>query len=324
MKKYSICFSKEKSLQLLRTMLQSRRFEESVNEMFMKGMIHGTTHLGIGQEALHAGISNALGEKDWIVPTHRGHGHCLAKGSTPVEMMGELFGIQEGLCKGLGGSMHLMDVKRHNLGNSAIVGGGVPLAVGMGLAVKMQKRDEAIVAFFGDAGSSQGMIHESMNLASIWKLPVIFLCENNMYGMSIPAKYGVAVENIADRGPAYNIKSIIIDGNSVEEVYTTIQEAVQYTKSGKGPVFIEAKTYRWLGHSKSDQRKYRTKEEEAKWKDRCPIASFKKKMIAAKYITEADYQALKDEIEKEIEAAVEYCAGRPTLNLDQALSYVLV
>ncbi len=323
MKKKSISFTQEKSLKLLKTMLLSRRFEESVNEMFMKGMIHGTTHLGIGQEALHAGVSSALGKKDWIIPTHRGHGHCLAKGSTIEEMMSELFATEQGLCKGLGGSMHLMDVKNRNLGNSGVVAGALPLAVGMGLAVKMQKRDEALVAFFGDAGSNQGMTHEAMNLAAIWKLPIIFLCENNMYGMSIPAKYGVSIENIADRGAGYGIKSLIIDGNNVEEVFHTIEEATQYVKSGKGPMLIEAKTYRWLGHSKSDQRKYRTKEEEVDWKLRCPIENFKAKMIEAKFITESEFESLKQEVEKEIGTAITHCENKQPISLEQALDYVL-
>lgn len=315
-------FGKKQSLETMKLMLTSRRFEEKVNEMFMQGKIHGTTHLGIGQEAMHAGVSPALDKDDWILPNHRGHGHCIAKGSSPYDIMAELMAIKDGSCKGMGGSMHVMDVKYRNMGNSGIVGSSIPMAAGMAYQMKRQGKKNISCVMFGDAGSNRGTFHEALNMASIWKVPVLFLCENNMYGMSVPAKYSVSVEDIAVRGTGYNIESRIIDGNDVELVYETIKEISDDIRENPRPFLLEAKTYRWLGHSKSDRREYRTKEEEAEWKEKCPIKRFKEKMIERGFITEKAFKKMKDDVEAEIDAATEACQGKERVGLQEALSYV--
>ena len=315
-------FGKKQSLETMKLMLTSRRFEEKVNEMFMQGLIHGTTHLGIGQEALHAGVSPALDKDDWILPNHRGHGHCIAKGSSPYEIMAELMAIRDGVCKGMGGSMHVMDTRYKNMGNSGIVGSAIPMATGMAFQMKREGSKNIACVMFGDAASNRGTFHEALNMASIWKVPVLFLCENNMYGMSVPAKYSVSVDDIAVRGTGYNIESKIIDGNDVELVYNTIKEISESMRENPRPFLLEVKTYRWLGHSKSDRREYRTKEEEAQWKERCPILNFKSKMIERGFITEKAFEKMKDQVEAEIDAATEACQGKERVGLDEALNYV--
>ena len=315
-------FGKKQSLDTMRLMLTSRRFEEKVNEMFMQGLIHGTTHLGIGQEALHAGVSPALDEDDWILPNHRGHGHCIAKGSTPYDIMAELMAIRDGVCKGMGGSMHIIDTRYRNMGSSGIVGSAIPMATGMALQMKRDGKKNVVCTMFGDAASNRGTFHEALNMASIWDVPVLYLCENNLYGMSVPARYSVSVEDIAVRGTSYNIESRVIDGNDVELVYSTVKEIADRMRKNPRPFLLEAKTYRWLGHSKSDRREYRTKEEEAEWKEKCPIAAFRAKLLERGYLTEKAFDRMKSEVEAEIEAAAEACKGKPKVGLDEALDYV--
>lgn len=315
-------FGKKKSLEILRLMLLSRRFEEKVNEMFMQGQIHGTTHLGIGQEAMHAGLSTALSEEDWILPNHRGHGHCLAKGATPYQIMSELFATEDGVCKGMGGSMHIIDTPNKNMGSSGIVGSAIPMAVGMALSLRNQGKKSVVVTIFGDAASNRGVFHEALNMAAIWNLPILFVCENNLYGMSVPAKYSVSVEDIADRGAAYGMESKVIDGNDVLEVYYEIKEFADKMRKGGGPALLEAKTYRWLGHSKSDRREYRTKEEEDEWKEKCPIRNFKEKCIEAGFITEKVFEEMDEKVEDELDETVAKCLEKPPISLEKALSYV--
>ncbi len=316
--------SEKDLVHVLRTMILSRVFEEKVNEMFMQGIIHGTTHLGVGQEACHAGVSLALEKEDWILPTHRGHGHCLAKGATAYEMFCELFANTDGPCLGMGGSMHLTDTKNFNMGSSGIVAGAVPMAVGMADALRRQNKKNVVISFFGDAASNQGMTAEALNLASVWKSPVIFCCENNRYGMSTPAKLTVSVEDIAVRGKAYNMKSKIVDGNDVVAVLDAMEEARKYCVSGKGPYLLELKTYRYLGHSKSDQRKYRTKDEEADMKaNNDPIIRFKDYLMDKGVITEESYKALYNEVEQEINEASEKARDKKdTITFEKALEYV--
>ena len=315
-------FNKKQSLETMRLMLTSRRFEEKVNEMFMQGQIHGTTHLGIGQEALHAGVSPALDKDDWILPNHRGHGHCIAKGSTPYDIMAELMAVRDGVCKGMGGSMHIIDTRYKNMGSSGIVGSAIPMATGMAYQLKRTGKKNIVCTMFGDAASNRGTFHEALNMASIWNVPVLYLVENNLYGMSVPARYAVSVEDIAVRGASYNIESKVIDGNDVELVYSTVNEIANNMRKDPKPFLLEAKTYRWLGHSKSDRREYRTKEEEAAWKERCPIALFKAKLLERGYITEKAFEKMKADVEAEIEAATEKCKGKERVGLEEALNYV--
>ena len=315
---------KNEMLKVLKTMLTSRHFELKVNEMFMAGLIHGTTHLGVGEEACHAGISLGLKEDDWIVPTHRGHGHCLAKGATPYNMFCELFANYEGGCKGLGGSMHYIDLEHCNLGSSAIVGAGVPTAVGVAFALKKQGKKNCVAAFFGDGASNQGMVLEGMNLASIWDVPILLCCENNRYGMSTPAKFTVPVEDIAIRGEGFNIKSKVVDGMDVLAVMEAVMEASEYCREECKPYLLEFKTYRYLGHSKSDQRKYRTKDEEEDMKkNHDAIERQKNYMIDQGMITQEEFEELDKKIEKEIEDAAEQAKKvSKIISVEEAMNYV--
>jgi pyruvate dehydrogenase E1 component alpha subunit len=314
--------SNEDFKKMLKKMLQIRKFEEKVNEMFMEGKIHGTTHLGIGQEACAVGAIQALREEDYIFSNHRGHGHCIAKGASIDRMMAELFGKETGFCKGLGGSMHIVDVKTNNLGANGVVGGGMPLATGAALVLKKKKSDRVVLNIFGDASTNLGIFHESLNMASIWKLPVIYICENNMYGMSTPIAKTMAVPNVADRAAAYNIPGKICDGNDVLEVYEVVKQAVENARKGMGPSLIELKTYRQNGHSKSDPRAYRTKQEEAEWKDKCPIKRFREYLISSKVITEVEYKALDAEAEKEIEESVRFADSSSVFPLEKIIDQV--
>lgn len=314
--------SDDKKIQLCHTMLLSRYFEEKVNEMFMKGLIHGTTHLGIGQEANHAGVSAALKADDWILATHRGHGHFIGKGGSTRTMMAELFGLKDGVCNGLGGSMHLADIKNHNMGSSGVVGGALPLAVGMAFAIKYQNKNDIVLSFLGDGAANQGMSLESFNLASVWSVPVIFYCENNLYGMSAPAEKFLGGGNIPLRAEAFGIKNLSIDGNNVIEIYNAVSKAAEYVRQEGRPFLIESKTYRWLGHSKSDLRKYRTKEEEESWKGRCPILCYAKYLIEHSILTETEFEEMKKNAFDQIEQDVKWCMGKEILSLDEAMTYV--
>jgi len=296
------------------TLNRIRFFEEAMLEQTYKGNSMGVTHPSDGQEAVPTGICAHLTEKDWIGSTHRGHGHCIAKGLETKTMMAEIMGKFTGNCKGKGGSMHIADFSKGMLGANAIVGASIPLAVGAALTAKYQgkEKDSIGVAFFGDGASSQGVLHESMNLASIWKLPVIFACENNQYAEATPAWYAVSIDDIADRAASYNIPGIIVDGMDVFAVYDAAEQAVKRAREGKGPTFLELKTYRYHGHFHADQpEKYRTLEEENSWKKRDCIINFEKRVINQKLFSRKRLDAIKKKIQKEIEDAVEFGLTSP-------------
>ncbi|KIY20570.1 MULTISPECIES: thiamine pyrophosphate-dependent dehydrogenase E1 component subunit alpha [Mesobacillus] len=313
--------TKERLADLYKEMWLIRYFDEKVDEFFAKGMIHGTTHLCVGQEATASGAISMLKDIDKITSTHRGHGHCIAKGGDVNKMMAELFGRTTGYCKGKGGSMHIADVETGNLGANGIVGGGIPLAVGAALTSKMKKEEYVVLCFFGDGASNEGSFHESINLASIWDLPVVFFCENNQYGMSGSVKEMTNIENIADRAKGYGIPGEVIDGNDILEVMNAVDEAVSRARNGNGPSIIEAKTYRWKGHSKSDAKKYRTREEEKEWRQKDPIARFKK-MLLDKGIDEKYLDSLQEEAKKTIEDSVEFATNSPEPSLDSLMEDV--
>jgi pyruvate dehydrogenase E1 component alpha subunit len=308
--------SSEKLIGLYKQMWLIRYFEEKVDEFFAKGMIHGTTHLCVGQEASSVGACAVIEDKDKITSTHRGHGHCIAKGAEVNGMMAELFGRTTGYCKGKGGSMHIADVEKGNLGANGIVGGGLPLAVGAALTSKMKNKDYVVLCFFGDGASNEGSFHEAVNLASIWKLPVVFICENNQYGMSGPVKDMVNIENIADRAKSYGIPGQVVDGNDVIDVMNGVYEAVDFARNGNGPSLIEAKTYRWKGHSKSDAKKYRTREEEQEWREKDPIARLKDLLIEEGIFTNDEAARLQQEAKQEIEESVEFAQNSPEPSID--------
>lgn len=305
-----------KLVELYEQMWLIRFFDEKVDEFFAKGMIHGTTHLCVGQEASAAGACAVLEAQDKITSTHRGHGHCIAKGADVDRMMAELFGRATGYCKGKGGSMHIADVDKGNLGANGIVGGGIPLAVGAALTSHMFDEGYVVLCFFGDGASNEGSFHESLNLASIWDLPVVFICENNQYGMSGSIKEMVNIEHIADRAKAYGIPGKVVDGNDIVEVMNVTDEAVRRARNGEGPMLIEAKTYRWKGHSKSDAKKYRTREEEMEWRKRDPIKKFRKQLIEEGILTEERAEEIRQQAKEKIEQAVEFASNSPMPSLD--------
>ncbi len=293
----------------LRRMYLIRRFEEGAEEAYTRGLIHGTMHLSIGQEASAVGSCMDLRKTDYITSTHRGHGHCIAKGADPKLMFAEFFGKEEGYCRGRGGSMHIADVESGNLGANGIVGGGLPIAVGAALAIRKQKRDDVAVCFFGDGASNEGAFHEALNMAAIWKLPVLFICENNKYGMSVSTERSMAVKHVADRAPAYNMPGEIVDGNRIEDVSEAVMRATARARNGDGPSLIETKTYRIRGHSKSDRNRYRTKEEIEEWKARDPIGHFEANLEAFGILRKDEAEAIRTAAEAEIASGVEFAKG---------------
>jgi pyruvate dehydrogenase E1 component alpha subunit len=299
--------AKEKAKQLLYKMILTRTFEENALEMFSMGKVHGTMHVSIGQEGIAAGAGPALTEGDYLLNTHRGHGHFLMWGGDLNRMMSEFLGKENGYCRGRGGSMHIADVESNNLGAQGIVAGNLPISVGVGLSIKMRKTDQVVLTLFGDGAANEGAFHESLNMAAIWNLPIIYLCENNQYAMSMAFEKAFRVEQISDRAKAYGIKGLTIDGNDVVAVYKAVQEAAKRARTGNGPTLIEAITYRYQGHSKSDRQLYRTRDEVKQWKQKDPIQRFAK-LIGIK---EKEMEQIEKKAEEEIAAAVEFAENSP-------------
>jgi pyruvate dehydrogenase E1 component alpha subunit len=302
-------FSKAEVTEALRRMYLIRRFEEGAEDAYMRGLIHGTMHLSIGQEASAVGVCMALRRSDYITSTHRGHGHCIGKGADPKLMFAEFFGKEEGYCRGRGGSMHIADPETGNLGANGIVGGGIPIAAGAALAIKKQKRDDVVACFFGDGASNEGAFHEALNMAAIWQLPVIFVCENNKYGMSVSTERSMSVKNVAERAAAYNIPGSTVDGNRIEDVAEAMLTAIARARRGDGPSLIECKTYRIRGHSKSDRNRYRSKEEIEAWKERDPIGHFETELQALGLASAAEIEEIRRSSEEEIAAAIAFASG---------------
>jgi acetoin:2,6-dichlorophenolindophenol oxidoreductase subunit alpha len=298
---------KEVMISFYKTMQTIRIFEERIADLYAKGQVPGLAHLYIGEEAVASGVCAALKKDDFITSTHRGHGHVIAKGAELPPMMAELFGKKTGYCKGKGGSMHIADMDVGILGANGIAGGGLPIAVGAAWSAKWRGTDQVTACFFGDDSSSNGTFHESLNLASLHKLPVIFVCENNGYGISVCQTKCTPIADIASRAVAYDMPGVIVDGNKVLEVYEAAVKAVRRARAGEGPTLIECKTYRLRGHHEGDPNqgaRYRTKEEIQSWKEKCPIEHFKQKLLKEKNVTEKQLEKIKAEIEEAIEAAV--------------------
>lgn len=314
--------TEQKLKELYKQMWLIRYFDEKVDQFFAKGMIHGTTHLCVGQEATAAGSIAVIEARDKILSTHRGHGHCIAKDGDVNKMMAELFGRETGYCKGKGGSMHIADVEKGNLGANGIVGGGIPLAVGAALTSKMKQEKYVVLCFFGDGASNEGSFHESVNLAAIWDLPVVFICENNQYGMSGSVKEMIRIEHIADRAAAYGIPGKVVDGNDMIQIMNAVYKAVERARCGLGPTLIEMKTYRWKGHSKSDAKKYRTREEEMEWRAKDCIKRFKNVLLQAGILTEETAKQLQNDALQEIENAVAFAEKSPEPSIDCLLGDV--
>lgn len=304
------------------TMLKIRRVEETLLDLMSKGIIPGTSHCYIGQEAVAVGACAAIEKSDYITSTHRGHGHLIAKGGDIARIIAEIMGKDSGYCHGRGGSQHICVMNIGFLGSNGITGGGIPFATGAALAIKMKKTNQVILCFMGDGATNEGTFHESLNLAAIWKLPIVYICENNLYAMSTPVSEAFSILNIADRAISYGILGIIVDGNNVFEVKKAVREAVIKAKKGEGPTLIEAKTYRLCGHSKSDKRIYRTREEEELWVQKDPIKLVREKLLSFEGITSEKLCLIEESLEKEIEVAVKF-ALNSNAPLIQQLEYGL-
>ena len=298
---------RSKAEDLLYKMVLTRTFEENALEMFALGKVHGTMHVSIGQEAIAAGAGPALKNGDYLLNTHRGHGHFLMWGGDLNLMTSEFLGKENGYCRGRGGSMHIADVESNNLGAQGIVAGNLPISVGVGLSIKMRKTKQVVLTLFGDGAANEGAFHESLNMASIWNLPVIYLCENNQYAMSMAFERAFRIKQISDRASAYGIKGLTIDGNEVIAVYQAVREAAERARKGDGPTLIEAITYRYQGHSKSDRQLYRTRDEVKKWMETDPIKRFTKLLD----IDEQEFKKIEEKAKKEIENAVDFAENSP-------------
>lgn len=295
----------------LKTMLTIRLFEEKVEELYAQGVLTGGSHSSAGEEAIAVGACSALERQDYIVTNYRGNGHCIAKGLELRPIMAELFGKAAGCCKSKGGAMHICDAEKGILPTSAIVGGGIPIATGSGLSAKMFKTGRVTACFFGDGASNQGAFHESLNLASIWKLPVLYICENNRYAMSMSVKNAINITDIADRASAYGIVGKVVDGNDVEAVHQAVSLAAGRARSGAGPSLIECKTYRLRGHFIGDPLKYRSKEEADEQSKRDPILRFRTKLAEEGLLADAAYAGLEEQVNAAIEDALEFAQSSP-------------
>ncbi|MBI1821341.1 MAG: pyruvate dehydrogenase (acetyl-transferring) E1 component subunit alpha [Nitrospirae bacterium] len=305
--------SPQEEKHLLSQMLLIRRFEEKAAEMYSLGKIGGFCHLYIGQEAVAVGAISALLPEDYVVSAYRDHGHCLAKGSDPKKVMAELFGRIDGLCKGKGGSMHFFDTATHFLGGYAIVGGHLPVATGVAFALKYQQKPQVVLCFFGEGAVNTGAFHESLNLASLWKLPVIYICENNRYGMGTPVERASSLYNISLRGSGYGLHLEQVDGMDVLQVRESVTRAVDRARNKQLPSFLEMRTYRYMGHSMSDPSHghYRTKDEVEEQKKRDPIQQFFKKLSAEKVLDEQTFKKMDQKIQQEIEGVIAYADASP-------------
>ncbi|WP_028325947.1 thiamine pyrophosphate-dependent dehydrogenase E1 component subunit alpha [Desulfatirhabdium butyrativorans] len=303
--------SNEHMTQMLTTMIRIRTFETKLQEFFAEGKIPGFVHLYIGEEAVATGACAALRRTDYITSTHRGHGHLIAKGGDLKRMMAEIFGKTTGYCKGKGGSMHIADVELGILGANGIVGGGGPIANGAALAIQYRKEDNVAVCFFGDGASNQGTTQEALNLASAWKLPVIFVNENNGYGISCPTCKSMAITDIADRAAAYDMPGVVVDGNDVLAVHEAVSAAVNRARNGEGPSLVECKTYRWRGHFEGDACVYRGEDELQEWVKKDPIPRLENRLLQNGILTPEQAAAIRKDIEAELADAISFAQQSP-------------
>ncbi len=309
-----------KLLDMFRMMVRIRKFENQANELAKRGLTRAVVHTYIGQEAIATGVCAALNQSDYITSTHRGHGHCIAKGAKLQRMYAELLGKTTGYCKGKGGSMHIADLDTGNLGANGIVGGGIPMAMGAGLGSLLSNNGNVAVSFFGDGASNQGSFHEALNMAAVWKLPVIFVCENNKYGISSHISNTIAIDRIAERAKAYGMPGETIDGNNVIEVYKTIEHYVTKAKNGEGPVLIEADTYRISGHYFGDLSNYRDKSEIDEWKKKDPILNCRKVLLEEYNLNEEILDQIIQEEEKHVIEASESAKLDPDPDTDDLIA----
>jgi pyruvate dehydrogenase E1 component alpha subunit len=315
----------EAALQAYRRMRTIRVFEDKLAELVMSGKLAGFLHLYAGEEAVAVGVCSHLSDRDWVTSTHRGHGHCIAKGVDVNAMMAELFGRATGVCKGKGGSMHIADLDRGMLGANGIVGAGMPLAVGAGLTCAVKKTGGVSVAFFGDGATNQGQFHEALNLAAIWKLPVVFVAENNLYGEATPYEFVTPVRDLAERARSYAMRAEIADGMDFFDVYDKAGAAIAHARAGEGPTLLECKTYRYYGHYVGDPLTYRTKEESDEVRaKRDALDLFEKRAVGDGLVEEPVLRAIDGEIAENIAAAVGFAEQSPFPTLESMLQDVYV
>jgi pyruvate dehydrogenase E1 component alpha subunit len=308
--------NKKSTRRLLQQMYLIRAFEEQAERSYMEGKVHGTMHLSIGQEASAVGSISALGANDYILSNHRGHGHCIAKGADLKLMMAEFYGKEIGYCRGRGGSMHIADLQGGNLGANGVVGGGVPMAVGVGIGLKMKGEGQVLICFFGDGAASTGAFHESMELAALFHVPVVFVCENNQYAMSFPANKWTTSKRLAKFAELYGMSGAAVDGNDILAVREAVREAVDRARAGGGPSLVVADTYRWRGHSKSDRNRYRTQQEIEEWRKKDPIERFRKHVAEEGLLTKEEMDEIEEQAYADIEAARAFAesAAEPPLD----------
>ena len=311
--------NKEQMKDIYTRMCRIRAFESAAARLFAEGKIYGFAHLYLGEEAIAPAVCECLRDDDFITSTHRGHGHIIAKDGDLNLMMAELFGRYTGYCKGKGGSMHIADRTKGILGANGIVGAGHNISVGAGLSAKIRGTDQVCVCFFGDGSTNQGTFHESLNMASIWKLPIVFVCENNHYGISMSQDRHQAIKDIADRGAAYNVPGVAVDGNDPIAVYEAAEEAVARARAGKGPTLIECKTYRQHGHFEGDPATYKPKEEQAAWIAKDPMPRFEKYLEENGVMTADEIKAVKDAVDKQIEEAIAFADAQPFAPVESAV-----
>ena len=315
--------TQEQLIEMYRTMVKIRLFEEMADRQYALGKVHGTMHLSAGQEAVAVGAGFGISKGDYLLNHHRGHGHFIASGADVNKMMAEFLGKDTGYCRGRGGSMHIADVTANNLGANGIVGGGLQLAVGVGLAIQMKKTDNIVLTIFGDGAANEGIFHESLNMAAIWNLPILYLCENNQYGMSANVNRVSALTPYKARAAAYGIPGYYIDGNDVLAVYEFVQKAAENARTGKGPVLVEAQTYRYFGHSKSDRNLYRSKDEIDYWKSiEDPISRFERLLVNARLIDDQLISEIKEKMNQEIEESVKFAEASPEPDVKDVTEWV--
>ena len=294
-----------------RLMLLIRRFEETIEDLFARGQVRGTTHASCGQEAVAVGACNALRPDDYVTSTHRGHGHFMARGADVRRMMAELFGREAGYSRGRGGSQFMADFSLGFIGGNGITGGSIPVATGLALSAKLRRTGRIAACFFGDGASNQGTFHESLNMAGLWKLPVVYVCENNLYAMSMPICRSMAVPDVAGRAAAYGFPGVIVDGNDLEAVQAAVAAAAERARRLEGPTLLECRTYRFCGHSRGDPRVYRTREEEAAWSERDPIPRLRAALLERGLLSDERDRELRRSVEEEIEEAVRFARAAP-------------
>ena len=313
---------KERALELYRRMVQIRKFEEKLYQLFLTTPMPGSMHQYNGQEAVAVGVCAHLNRDDYITSTHRGHGHCIAKGAPIRAIMAEMFAKQTGCCRGMGGSMHIADYSVGMLGATGIVASGLPIAVGAAWSSQYRRNSQVVVCFFGDGAANEGAFHEALNLAGVWKLPIVFVCENNVYGFSTHYRRVTPVEHIADRASSYNMPGVVVDGMDLRAVFDESSIAVDRARRGEGATLIECKTYRYMGHSRFEKAAYRSDEEVEEWRKRDPLILFSDFLNRSMNVGTSEIEGIDEEVEREMEDAVDFAQNSPDPNPHDYLQFI--